>query len=72
MTYERRIEPRSHRIAGLSGLSGRCESDRLITERRQDFLMSQQTLTIRLKHQYRFAKAPPGCTGRILNQYRLL
>jgi hypothetical protein len=72
VTYQCGIEPRSRRIAGFGSLSRRHEAYRLITERRQDFLMPQQTLAIRLKYQNRFANASHSYARGILNRHRLL
>jgi hypothetical protein len=72
VAYQCGIEPRSRRIAGLGSLSRRHEAYRLITERRQDFLMPQQTLVIRLKYQNRFANASHSYARGILNRHRLL
>jgi len=61
VTYQGCVEPRALRFAGLHSL-GRCrEADRLISECGQHLLMPQQALSIGLEHQYRFAKASPGC-----------
>ena len=71
VAYERGVEARAHGT-GLRGFLRPGEADRLITKSRQNFLMTQQASTVGFKHQYRFADAATGCTGCMLNEYRLM
>src|SRR5258708_7495157 len=66
VAYERRVEASLHGI-GLHGLSQLCESDRLIAEGRQNFLMPQQALAVRFQHQHGLASPTTGHAGRMLN-----
>ena len=62
VAHERCIEARSQGM-GLPGLMQLCEADRLVAEGSQNFLMPQQALAFRFKHQHRFASATTGHAG---------
>src|ERR1700737_1604303 len=70
VAHQCHIKARLRGTARYRSLRQLCETDRLITESRQDFLVPQQTTAVRLEHQYRFANTAKGHAGQMLNGYR--